>query len=111
MSINSKIFVAGHTGMVGSSIVKVLKKNGYDKNNIILRSSKELDLTNQNLVQEFFLTHNIDNVYIAAAKVGGIYANNNYPADFIYKNLMIQSNIIHSSFKSGVKKLLFLGAS
>jgi len=104
-----KIFIAGHNGMVGSSLFRLLKK----KKNIelITRDRKELDLLNQNKVRNFFKIHNIDQVYLAAAKVGGIHANSAYPAQFIYENLMIQNNIIHSSFLSGVKKLLFLGSS
>ncbi len=104
-----RIFVAGHNGMVGSAICRHLSK---DKNNtLILKNRKEFDLINQNDVREFFLNQKIDEVYIAAAKVGGIYANNKYPVDFLYNNLMIQSNIINSAFASGVKKLLFLGSS
>ena len=106
---SSKIFVAGHNGMVGSSIVRHLKQ--LDHNNIVLRSHDELDLINQLDVRNFFQREKIDCVYIAAAKVGGIYANNSYPAEFIYQNLMIQSNLIHEAFSSGVKKILFLGSS
>ena len=103
-----KIFVAGHKGMVGSALVRLLK----DKNSeIIVKDKVELDLTNQASVQNFFKNEKIDQVYLAAAKVGGIQANNVYPADFIYKNLMIQNNVIHSAFINGVKKLLFLGSS
>ncbi len=106
---NLKIFVAGHKGMVGSGLVRTLKKN---KNiEIITRDRKNLDLTNQADVQNFFEKQKIDQVYLAAAKVGGIQANNNYPAEFIYENLMIQNNVIHSAFLSGVKKVLFLGSS
>lgn len=104
-----KIYVAGHQGMVGSAIVKFLKNKGYK--NIVGHSHKELDLTNQPAVNQFFHDEKPDQVYLAAAKVGGIYANNNYPADFIYINLMIESNVIHSAYKYGVKKLLFLGSS
>ena len=107
----NKIFVAGHKGMVGSSLLKKLKKIGYSNSDLILTTSKELDLTNQSLVNAFFKKNNIDQVYIAAAKVGGIYANNNFPAEFIYKNLMIQSNIIDACFRAGIKKILFLGSS
>ena len=109
---NSKdkiIFVAGHNGMVGAAIVRHLIKLGYK--NLILKSRKELDLSNQEKVNFFFKNNKIDQVYMAAAKVGGIHANNNYPADFINQNLLIQSNVIHSSFITGVKKLLFLGSS
>ena len=104
-----KIYVAGHQGMVGSAIVKTLKNKGYK--NIVGHSHKELDLTNQLAVNQFFHDEKPDQVYLAAAKVGGIYANNTYPADFIYINLMIESNVIHSAYKYGVKKLLFLGSS
>ena len=103
-----KIFIAGHKGMVGSSLVRLLKKQDVE---IITKNKKELNLLNQNQVQSFFKNLKIDQVYLAAAKVGGIYANNIYPAEFIYKNLMIQTNIIHNSFLNGVKKLLFLGSS
>jgi GDP-L-fucose synthase len=104
-----KIYVAGHQGMVGSAIVRILKNKGY--RNIVGRSHQELDLTNQLAVSHFFQDEKPDQVYLAAAKVGGIYANNAYPADFIYVNLMIESNVIHSAYKYGVKKLLFLGSS
>jgi GDP-L-fucose synthase len=104
-----KIYIAGHKGMVGSALTRFFKaQNNLE---IITRNKDELDLTNQLAVKNFFKTEKIDQVYLAAAKVGGIYANNNYPADFIYENLMIQSNIIHSAFLFGVKKLLFLGSS
>lgn len=109
MEINSKIFIAGHNGMVGSSILRNLKSRGYK--NIILKSKKELDLTNQNQVISFFEKERPEYVFLSAAKVGGIMANKNFKADFIYQNLMIQSNIIHSSYLFGVKKLLFLGSS
>ena len=104
-----KIYVAGHQGMVGSAIVKTLINKGYK--NIVRRSHQELDLTNQLAVNQFFHDEKPDQVYLAAAKVGGIYANNTYPADFIYINLMIESNVIHSAYKHDVKKLLFLGSS
>jgi GDP-L-fucose synthase len=105
----TRIFVAGHKGMVGSSLIKFLQK---DKNiKLILKDRKKLDLINQSSVLNFFRNEKIDQVYIAAAKVGGINANNIFPADFIYENLMITSNIVHSAFLSGVKKLLFLGSS
>ena len=105
----SKIFIAGHRGMVGSAITRKLNELGYT--NLILRTSKELDLTRQSDVEEFFKTERPEYVFLAAAKVGGIHANNTYRADFIYNNLMIESNIINSSWKFGVKKLLFLGSS
>jgi GDP-L-fucose synthase len=105
----SKIFIAGHRGMVGSAITRKLTELGYT--NLILRSSKELDLIRQSDVEEFFRAERPDYVFLAAAKVGGIHANNTYRADFIYNNLMIESNIINSSWKFGVKKLLFLGSS
>ena len=104
-----KIYVAGHRGMVGSAIVLVLKAQGYT--NIIGRTRSELDLTNQVGVNQFFATEKPDHVYLAAARVGGIHANNTYPAEFIYDNLMVQANVIHAAFQNGVKKLLFLGSS
>lgn len=104
-----RIFVAGHRGMVGSSIVRQLKSRKNIK--IITRDKKDLDLVNQVAVNNFFKKEKIDQIYLAAAKVGGIYANNSLPAEFIYENIMIQSNIIHSAFLNGVKKLLFLGSS
>jgi GDP-L-fucose synthase len=103
-----KIFVAGHNGLVGSALVRILKKEEVE---IITRNRDELNLLNQKDVESFFKDVNIDEIYLAAAKVGGIHANNTYPAEFIYENLMIQSNVIHSAFLSGVKKLLFLGSS
>ena len=103
-----KIFVAGHKGMVGSALVRFLQAKNIE---LITREKSELDLTKQIDVQKFFKNVKIDQVYIAAAKVGGIHANNMYPADFIYENLMIQNNVIHNAFLSGVKKLLFLGSS
>ena len=106
---STKIFVAGHKGMVGSAIVKSLKKLGY--RNLILQTRNQLDLTDQAQVQNFFKKKKIDHIYLAAAKVGGIYANNTYPADFIYQNTQIQLNVIHNAFKNGIKKLLFLGSS
>ncbi len=109
MEKNSKIYVAGHRGMVGSSIVRKLLKEGYS--NIVTRTSAELDLRNQQAVKEFFAKEKPDHVFLAAAKVGGIVANNTYRADFIYDNLMIESNIIHESYVNKVKKLLFLGSS
>ena len=106
---NERIFIAGHKGLVGSAIFRLLKQT--TNHELITIDHKDLDLTNQNLVKEFFSKNNITQVYMAAAKVGGIYANDNYPADFIYQNLLIQSNIIYSAFKNGVKKLVFLGSS
>ena len=104
----AKIFVAGHRGMVGSAIYKQLNNAGHD---VITANRDELDLTNQAKVDFFFEKHKFDEIYLAAAKVGGIHANNTYPAEFIYQNLTIQNNIIHSAYKSGVIKLLFLGSS
>jgi GDP-L-fucose synthase len=109
MNKDTKIYVAGHRGMVGSAIIRHLISQGCT--NIITRTHSELDLTNQTQVQEFFTTEKPDQVYLAAAKVGGIYANNTYPADFIYQNLMIEANVINSTFENDVKKLLFLGSS
>ena len=106
---NTKIYVAGHQGMVGSAIVRKLKSLGY--NNILTRSHDELDLKNQSQVQKFFEAEKPDQVYLCAAKVGGVHANNTFPADFIYDNLMIESNVIHNAWKAGAKKLLFLGSS
>lgn len=105
----NKVFVAGHNGMVGKAIVRAL--SNQDSVEIITRSKNELDLTNQNQVENFLKEQEIEQVYIAAAKVGGIYANDKFPAEFIYNNLMIESNLIHFSFLSGIKKLLFLGSS
>jgi len=107
--LNQKIYVAGHRGMVGSGIVRALEANGYK--NVIGRTHAELDLTNQAKVAAFFEQEKPDQVYLAAAKVGGIHANNTYPAEFIYDNLMVQNNVIHQAFVHGVKKLLFLGSS
>jgi len=107
--LNQKIYVAGHRGMVGSAIVRNLQAKGFT--NIIFRTHTELDLTNQSAVAEFFETEKPDQVYLAAARVGGIYANNSYPAEFIYENLMVQNNVVHHAFICGVKKLLFLGSS
>ena len=108
-NFNQKIYVAGHQGMVGSAIVRTLKNKGYS--NIIGRNHEELDLTNQAAVHQFFEEEKPQQVYLAAAKVGGIHANNTYPAEFIYMNLMIEANVIHAAYKSGIKKLLFLGSS
>ena len=104
-----KIYVAGHRGMVGSAIVRELKRRGHT--NLIYRTRQELDLTDQAAVRHFFETEKPDQIYLAAAKVGGIHANNTYPAEFIYENLMVQNNVIHQGFLSGVKKILFLGSS
>lgn len=109
MDKSSKIYVAGHRGMVGSAIVRKLNDEGFL--NIIVRTSNELDLRNQKAVNNFFEKEKPDYVFLAAAKVGGIYANNTYRAEFLYDNLMIQSNVIHASYKYEVKKLLFLGSS
>jgi len=105
----SKIYVAGHRGMVGSALVRKLIQEGYT--NILTRTSNELDLRNQQAVSHFFIQEKPDYVFLAAAKVGGIVANNTYRADFIYDNLMIESNVIHNSYLNGIKKLLFLGSS
>lgn len=109
MDKKSKIYVAGHKGLVGSSIVRLLRKRGFE--NIITRTRKELDLTDQKSVQDFFEKEKPEYVFLAAAKVGGILGNKNNPASFIYENLTIQNNIIHNAYLSGVKKLLFLGSS
>lgn len=109
MKSDSKIFVAGHNGMVGSALVKILKEKGFNK--LITRSSKELDLMDQQAVLSFFMEEKPAFVFVAAAKVGGIVANNTYRAEFLYNNLMIEANVIHSAYLSGVKKLLFLGSS
>jgi GDP-L-fucose synthase len=106
-----KIYVAGHRGMVGSAIVRQLLAQGVEESQIITRTHAELDLTNQLAVQQLFRQEKPTQVYLAAAKVGGIHANNTYPADFIYQNLMMQANIIEAAFQNGVKKLLFLGSS
>jgi len=103
------IYIAGHRGMVGSAILRRLQALGHG--NILTATHAELDLTNQAAVQAFFATHPIDQVVLAAAKVGGIYANSTYPAEFIYQNLMIQANIIHAAHTAGVQRLLFLGSS
>jgi len=106
---NQKIYVAGHRGMVGSAIVRNLQAHGFT--NIVTRTHAQLDLTNQAAVKVFFEEERLDQVYLAAAKVGGIHANNTFPAEFIYQNLMMEANTIHQAFESGVKKLLFLGSS
>jgi GDP-L-fucose synthase len=109
LELNPKIYVAGHRGMVGSAIVRNLQAKCFA--NIVTRTHTELDLTNQQAVKTFFEQEGPDQVYLAAAKVGGIHANNTFPAEFIYENLMMQNNVIHQAFSSGVKKLLFLGSS
>lgn len=109
MDKNEKIFIAGHTGMVGSAVYRLLREHGYDS--LVTRSHQELDLTDQRQVHAFFTGEKIERVVLAAARVGGIHANNIYPADFIYQNLMIQTNVIHEAFRAGVEHLLFLGSS
>ena len=109
MEKKAKIYVAGHRGMVGSAIVRRLKQLGYE--NIITKSSQELDLRNQQAVHDFFAEYKPEYVFLAAAKVGGIYANNTFRADFLYENLVIEANIIHAAYLNKVKKLLFLGSS
>ena len=109
MDKTSRIYVAGHTGMVGSAIVRELNKQGYE--NIITRSHSQLDLTNQLAVENFFKTERPEYVFLSAAKVGGIVANNTYPADFLYENMLIEMNVINSAFKNNCKKLEFLGSS
>jgi GDP-L-fucose synthase len=109
MNKDSKIYIAGHRGMVGSAIMRKLQKEGFS--NLVVRTSKELDLRNQVAVANFFETEKPEYVFMAAAKVGGIVANNTYRADVIYENLMIQNNVIHQSYINGVKKLMFLGSS
>nr|WP_319566784.1 GDP-L-fucose synthase [uncultured Rhodoferax sp.] len=111
MSRTSKIYVAGHRGMVGSAIVRTLISQGVPPSHIVTRTHADLDLSNQAAVQAFFMQEKPDQVYLAAAKVGGIYANSTYPADFIYQNLMMQSNIIQAAHQHDVQKLLFLGSS
>lgn len=109
MQKNSKIYIAGNRGMVGSAIVRKLEAEGF--NNLLLRTSSELDLRDQQSVKQFFASEKPEYVFLAAAKVGGIQANNTYRADFIYENLMIEANVIHAAYEQGVKKLLFLGSS
>lgn len=109
MEKSSRIYIAGHRGMVGSAIERKLRSEGYT--NLVLRTSSELDLRNQAAVEKFFAAEKPEYVFLAAAKVGGIMANNTYRADFLYENLMIESNVIHQSYVHGVKKLLFLGSS
>jgi GDP-L-fucose synthase len=106
-----KIYVAGHRGLIGSAIVRRLIAGGVSEEDIITKTHNELDLTNQYAVKDFFAKHKIDQVYVAAAKVGGIVGNNNHPGEFIYKNLMIQNNVIHNAYEHGVQKLLFLGST
>ena len=109
MDLNDKIYIAGHRGLVGSAIVRHLKARNYS--NILTRTHEKLDLTNQSAVAHFFNSERPSYVVLAAAKVGGIHANNTYPAEFIYENIMIETNVIHSAFQSGVKRLLFLGST
>lgn len=109
MDKSAKIYVAGHRGLVGSAIVRTLQQQGYS--NLLTRTHVELDLTDQAAVRSFFAAERPDQVYLAAAKVGGIHANNTYPAEFIYENLMVEANVIHSAWRTGVRKLLFLGSS
>ena len=109
MNINDKIYVAGHRGLVGSAIVNVLEEAGY--HNLLTKTHKELDLTDQKAVADFFQSEKPDHVFLAAAKVGGILANNEYPAEFIHQNLQIQTNVIHEAWRSNVTRLLFLGSS
>jgi GDP-L-fucose synthase len=106
---NTKIYVAGHRGMVGSAIIRQLQAKSF--NNIVTRTHAELDLSNQQAVSDFFQQEKPEQVYLAAAKVGGIHANNTYPAEFIYQNLMMEANVVHQAFNAGVRKLLFLGSS
>ena len=109
MNKNAKIYVAGHRGLVGSALMRQLKYQGY--NNIVTRTHAELDLTNQQAVRDFFETEKPEYVFLAAAKVGGIYANNTYPAEFLFSNIAIQTNVIHEAYLNKVKRLLFLGSS
>ena len=109
MNPNDKIYIAGHRGLVGSAIVRQLEERGFT--NLLMRTHKELDLTSQAQVQNFFQKENPDYVILAAAKVGGIHANNTYPADFIYQNMMIEANVINSAYENKVKRLLFLGST
>ena len=109
MNFNDKIYIAGHRGLVGSAIVRQLEKRGFT--NLLMRTHKELDLTSQAQVQDFFKQERPDYIILAAAKVGGIYANSSYPADFIYQNIMIEANIVNSAYENKVKRLLFLGST
>lgn len=111
MTVHPRIYVAGHRGMVGSAIVRCLLESGHPESQIITRTHAELDLTNQAMVNEFFAETRPEQVYLAAAKVGGIHANNTYPAEFIYQNLMMEANVIDAAYHHGVQKLLFLGSS
>jgi GDP-L-fucose synthase len=111
MNPQSKIYISGHRGMVGSAIHRHLLAAGHTPDRIVTRTRADLDLCNQSAVQTFFAAEKPDHVYLAAAKVGGIHANNTFPADFIYQNLIVQANVIDAAFKNGVKKLLFLGSS
>jgi GDP-L-fucose synthase len=109
LNTQPRIYVAGHRGLVGSAIVRTLRAQGHA--NLVTRSHQELELTDQDQVREFFRSERIDQVYLAAARVGGIHANNTYPAEFIYDNLMVQANVVHEAWRNGVRKLLFLGSS
>ncbi|HEX8788136.1 MAG TPA: GDP-L-fucose synthase, partial [Telluria sp.] len=109
MNSQARIYVAGHNGLVGSAIMRALRAQGHT--NIVTRSHAELELTDQAQVRDFFRSERIDQVYLAAAKVGGIHANNSYPADFIYDNMVVQANVVHEARANGVQKLLFLGSS
>ena len=111
MDNQKTIYVAGHKGMLGSSIIRTLLKNGTHKNQIITKTRAELDLCNQSAVNSFLQNNRVDEIYIAAAKVGGIKANATYPAEFIYHNLIIQMNLINGAFNSGIKKLLAIGST
>src|SRR6201996_7834957 len=109
LSKRKRVFVAGHRGMVGSAIVRRLEADGNV--DVVKRSSSELDLTNQSAVRDFFSAQRIDHVYVAAARVGGIHANDTYPGQFIYRNLMIESNVVHQAAQTGIEHVLFLGSS
>ena len=109
LTLDTKIFIAGHLGMVGSAILRSLQAQGY--NNLLTQTRSELDLTNQSAVRDFLQTEKPEYIVLAAAKVGGIHANNTYPADFIYQNLMIECNIVHQAYAAGINQLLFLGSS
>jgi len=111
MNQPTKIYIAGHRGMVGRAIVRQLLASGHQIGDIVTRTRIELDLTDQAAVRAFFASEKPTQVYLAAAKVGGIHANNTYPAEFIYQNLMVQANVIDAAFNNGVQKLLFLGSS